>query len=568
MPKVTKDKRRTMRLRASTAIACIGCGLVHPGVVIEDANAAVMMALTAQATDIGTTCQQQSYSLDELVACISTHMPDKDSEGYVTPTAATQAAWRTVVQDLVAIDDISECDAITLPAALSPIYDVISFHDEFDDHDYCVAMEVLDADDDDVVDRGWGTLIVNPTPLRSLSIDIPHAIEDNYTNLEGIAIFKGVGAHTFVMTGSNREANAQDSACQSGENVSDVAHSTQNLFFPTVVEIDEHYQAASADHTAIQFHGMSASPSSGCSNVNVYITHGSEDAPDSGDSIVALRDALQTLQPSWSVATPGQPGATCGKNGTNNVEGRYLNTGDESLVCDSDVDTYNGRFIHIEQHPDSKLLTYRNPMIWTEALETAFAPLNTPPITTTVSFQDGVAPTTGYGGASDAWFEQDEPNTNNGSDSECEADEDEKAAALRWDVSSIPPGSTIDEVVVTLDVTGTTNSLGYYVYALTRDWTEAGATWNKYTSTLPWQQPGANGSQDRESTPVGKWTTARSQGLRMFSFRPSLVQSWLDDPSTNRGILIANDDNGNGVDFHCRGTTTAADRPKLTVTYH
>jgi len=565
MPKTTEHERRTTPLRTSAAITCIGAGLLfHPGVVIEDASAQGLTGPTLQATNIGVTCQQASYSLDELVECISARMPAKDSEGFVPPTATVQGDWRTLVGDLVAIDDIADCDAIELPDALESIYEVFSFHDDFDDQDYCVAMEVLDANDDDVVDRGWGTLIVDPTPERALSIDIPHAIEDDDTNIEGIAIFKGVGAHTFLMTGSNREANEGASTCQSGEHVSDVAHSTQNLFFPAVVEIDEHYTSVAVEHTAIQFHGMKAS---GCPNVNVYITHGSEDTPAAGDSIVALKNALLAVQPAWSVANPGEPGALCGKNGTNNVEGRYLNTGDESLVCGSDVDTYNGRFIHIEQDPDSDLVTYRDPMTWIEAIEDAFAPLTAPPSTTSLSFQNGVAPSAAYSGTTDAWIDADEPSTNHGSSTVCEADGDEKAATLRWDVSAIPSGSTIDQATITLDVTNATNDLGYYAYALTRDWAEGSATWNDYASALSWQLPGAHGALDRESTPVGKWTP-RATGKRTFSLSPSLVQSWLDSPSTNHGILIANDDNSNGVDFRCRETGTAANRPRLTVSYY
>lgn len=560
-----RQRHKATWLATSTVIACAGYGLVHhPTVVIESASAQAALVSSLPTTNVRTTCEQASYSLDELIECISDHMPDAGSEGFVLPGAGVQSDWRAVVEDLVALGSISECETIALPASLSNIYDIFAFHDAFDDRDYCVAMEVLDADSDQVVDRGWGTVIVNPTPERYLSIDIPHPIEDNDTNIEGIAIFKGVGAHTFVMSGSNRYANAQVSACQSDEVASDVAHAIENLFFPAVVEIDQHHENAGNEHTSIQFHGMSAG---GCPNVEIYITHGSEDTPQSGDSIVTLKNALLAPQPSWSVVNPGQAGATCGKNGTDNVEGRYLNTGDETLVCGSDVDTYNERFIHIEQDPDNDLVEFRNPRIWIDALRNAFAPLNNPPPTTTMSFQDGVAPDPTYSGTADTWIDLGDPNDNFGADDACEADGDEKAVALRWDLSAIPNGSTVDEVTVTLDVFNATNSKGYYVYSLARDWTEDGATWNEYDSSLPWQMPGARGGADRDATPVAKWTPL-AVGTHTFSINPSLVQSWLDDPATNHGVLIANDDNSNGVDLRCRETATASDRPRLTVVYH
>lgn len=547
---------------ASVLVVCAGYGLgLHPVAAIEQANAQT----STQATNIGATCEQAAYSLDELVECISEHMPALGSEGYVLPSASVQNDWRTLVQDLVAIDDIGDCETITIPTSLGGIYEVFPFYDAYNGREYCVAMEVEDANDDQVVDRGWGTLIVNPTPERHLSIDIPHPIEDNNTDMEGIAIFKGVGAHTFVMAGANRYANAQASSCQSGEVVSDVAHSIDNLFFPTVVEIDQHYSSAAIEHTAIQFHGMT---SSGCPNVGIYITHGSEDAPQTSDSIVALKNALLAVKPSWgvvgtqTVANPGQSGATCGKNGTDNVEGRYLNTGDESLVCGSDVDIYNGRFIHVEQDPGE----YRDPLIWIEALEHAFAPVSAPPLTTSKAFQDGVAPSSAYNLTSDTWLDADDPDDNMGVDAQCEADGDEKQAALRWDVSAIPNTSTIDEVTITLNVLNATNSRGYYVYPLARSWEEAHATWNDYDDALPWQVAGASGSLDRAATPVAKWVPLVT-GQQTFSINPALVQSWVNDSSTNHGILIANEANSNGVDFNCR-EATAANRPRLTVVYH
>ncbi|MFO7566002.1 MAG: DNRLRE domain-containing protein [Enhygromyxa sp.] len=522
-----------------------------------------------QGTNVRSSCEQVAYSLDELVECISEHMPAKESEGFEPPGAIVQNAWRTLVQDLVAIADISECDAISVPSALGGIYEVFPFYDVFDGRDYCVAMEVEDFDGDSVVDRGWGTLIVNPTPERYLSIDIPHPIEDKHTNIEGIAIFKGVGAHTFVMAGSNRRANAQESSCQSGEVESDVAHAIDNLFFPTVVEIDQHYSSAALEHTAIQFHGMT---SDGCPDVAIYLTHGSKLEPQSSDSIVALRDALLAIKPEWgapgaqTVAVPEQPGASCSKNGRKNVEGRYLNTGSESAACGSNAKTYNGRFIHVEQDPDSDLVEYRNPLIWIEALENVFAPVVAPPSTTTMSFQDGVAPSSAYAGTSDTWFHASKPNEKQGANVTCEADDD-KSAALRWDLSAIPAGSTIDEVRITLDVVNATDSRGFYAYPLSRDWSEAHATWNDYDDALPWQAPGAKGALDREAIPVGK-STARTTGEHTFLVNPALVQSWIDDPSSNHGILIANEANSNGVDFSCKEASIAAERPRLTVVYH
>ena len=47
----------------------------------------------------------------------------------------------------------------------------------------------------------------------------------------------------------------------------------------------------------------------------------------------------------------------------------------------------------------------------------------------------------------------------------------------------------------------------------------------------------------------------------------ALVQSWVDDPSTNNGILIADSKVSDGLVFDSRNAETASTRPKLTVTY-
>ena len=547
------------------------------GVRIACAGVSLGLALVAQdaeaATNVASTCEATAFSLDELVSCISEHMPAKDSDGFVLPStiADAEADWRTLVSDLVAMDEISDCDTISVPSALVGIYEVLPFYDSYRGREYCVAMEVLDGDDDGAVDYGWGTLIVDPTPERLLSIDIPHPLADNDTNVEGVAIFAGVGAHTFLMAGSHREANdADSSACQADEHESDVAHAIDNLFFPAAAEIDDYFSAALLDHTAIQFHGMDAEANdSGCNGVDVYITHGSGNAPTPGDSIVGLKSSLLAQEPSWTVVNPGDS-PSCGKNGAKNVEGRYINAGDESLVCGSNLGSYSGRFIHIEQHIDNDLTTYRNPRTWIAAIEGAFAPLSPPPLTSTISFQNGAAPTASYAGMTDTYLEADDTDDNNGDKGACEVDGDigdEKWQALRWDVSAIPPGSMIDEVTVTIEVTSATDAIGYYAYPLHRPWSEDDATWDEYDDGLDWQSGGASGAADRESTPVALWAP-QSKGTHTVSLNPDLVQAWLDFPSLNDGILLANPANDDGLDFHSSEATTVTKRPKLTVVYH
>lgn len=559
-------------------ILLVGAG--YASITTIRANAAALPS-TIATTQLNTTqlpthnidCLPTAYGLTDLVECVTSYMAPEGSNAYITPTLGIRNDWRTLVADLVSITDINECSSITVPNDLDDTYAVFPFVDAYTGQAYCVAMEVADANDNGVVDYGWGTLIVNPQPDRYLSIDVPHPIEDNKTNLEGIQIFQGVGAHTFLMAGSNRYANTAESPCQSGEFISDVAHCTDNLFFPAVVEIDEFHTANSSSHTSIQFHGMADGPESGCPDVNVYITHGSSAAPQSTDAIVTLRDNLRDLQPTWAVAVPGESGLPCGKNGTDNVEGRYLNSGSEAAACGSDVNSYNGKFIHIEQHPDSSLTSYRSPSIWIEALKETFPALTTPVTTTAISFQNEVAPNANYVGMTDTMIRANPSNIddNYGTLVSCEVAGDgfagkAKEVLLRWDISSLPANSIIHSAEVTLNITDDTNSTGYYAYALYQDWVEDEATWLEYEIGSSWVISGAFGTADRSATPVGRFVP-RNTGAYTFTINPVLVQSWFDAASSNHGILLANPANSNRAIFDCSEIGTVNNRPQLTIYY-
>ncbi len=87
---------------------------------------------------------------------------------------------------------------------------------------------------------------------------------------------------------------------------------------------------------------------------------------------------------------------------------------------------------------------------WAELSQAAVTPV-------TVSFQNGVLPTSAYAGNTDATIRQAATTTNYGSATSCEADGDDgsgvdKSCLLRWTVSGIPAGSTVQSASVSLRV--------------------------------------------------------------------------------------------------------------------
>src|SRR5690606_37091352 len=128
----------------------------------------------------------------------------------------------------------------------------------------------------------------------------------------------------------------------------------------------------------------------------------------------------------------------------------------------------------------------------------------------TVSFQDGVAPTAEYAGTEDAMIREAAPTTSYGRRPTCEADGDDgngvdKSCLMRWDVSAIPPGSTVKSATLTLEVTSSTSNT-YQLYSVVRPWNEGEVTWNDAAAESPWAESGARGADDRGMTPIGSIT--------------------------------------------------------------
>ncbi len=285
-----------------------------------------------------------ALTLEELVTCIIQQMPLEGSEGFRVPDAGVQADWRGVVREMLE----GRCDGIQLPASLQIAYVVRTFTDADDARGYCVLMEVFDETGSGYVSRGWGTFIINATATRELNLQISHPIADAATEDEGIGVFKGTQARSFLMAGTHRRANRAASLCQgsAGYLEADVAHNLANLFQPAVQEVAAYYAARGTDFTGIQFHGHVVTT---CPGIDVYLTYGMNVKPALGDSLVTLQRNLQAQHPTWEIAVPDPDNPPCSLHGSLNVQGRLLNGVPPDLCCTQAASAYSGRFIHIEQ---------------------------------------------------------------------------------------------------------------------------------------------------------------------------------------------------------------------------
>jgi hypothetical protein len=165
------------------------------------------------------------------------------------------------------------------------------------------------------------------------------------------------------------------------------------------------------------------------------------------------------------------------------------------------------------------------------------------------------APTTNYGSATTLGADGDEP-SGSGKDA---------YGLLRWDLTSIAPGTKITSASVTLTVTNS-SAQAYQAYALKRPWVGSAATWLLYAAGKSWQIAGAKGSLDRGTTVVGT-VSPSTMGKQTFALDSAVVQGWVDSPASNNGIIIANATNTDGFTFSSREATTSSLRPQLSVTY-
>ena len=184
-----------------------------------------------------------------------------------------------------------------------------------------------------------------------------------------------------------------------------------------------------------------------------------------------------------------------------------------------------------------------------------------------VSFQDGVSPTTSYDGTRDTYMDAGNPNTNYGTVSPILMDGApvDFGIIAKWDTSSLAPGTPVTAAAMIFNIEDS-SAQTQQVYEMKRNWVETEATWNNFSSGNAWQTAGAQGANDRGAE-VGRIsaTTTGSKGVAFNSTGITLVQSWVDSPSTNYGITMQDYGDTDGTDISSREAGTAANHPKLAI---
>jgi hypothetical protein len=143
---------------------------------------------------------------------------------------------------------------------------------------------------------------------------------------------------------------------------------------------------------------------------------------------------------------------------------------------------------------------------------------------------------------------------------------DRQRPLLKFDVSSIPPGTTITSAVLMLYMYEEHGGSGDYVaYETTTAWAQASATWNLAATGQSWTTSGGDYNPAAEICRVAKNPTAVNDWMS-FDITAA-VQQWINSPAGNLGIIIKADNEAALIAnrFHSSDYVTQSLHPKLVV---
>lgn len=162
----------------------------------------------------------------------------------------------------------------------------------------------------------------------------------------------------------------------------------------------------------------------------------------------------------------------------------------------------------------------------------------------------------------DTQLEKASPTTNQGNLETCvvKGGANERHCLLRFDLTSLATSTQVVGGCLTLVVQDPSGS-NFPSYELLRNWGHTTATWQRATTGVNWERPGAWGATDSAATVVATLPKNRA-GWLMVPLMTSLVQKWVATPSSNYGIVFGGSST-DGVSFST--LETDGNTPQLYV---
>jgi hypothetical protein len=185
-----------------------------------------------------------------------------------------------------------------------------------------------------------------------------------------------------------------------------------------------------------------------------------------------------------------------------------------------------------------------------------------------VALQQGVL---GYQGTNDTYMTTWNPSGNFVNQANLIVKNDSVyAGLLRYDLRSVPPGSTINQAVLRVYAyyRDRPETFDLELYRILRPWVDTKANWNRASVDNPWGIPGANDTATDRAASPGAVQTVPSIDTWYELDITELVGDWVADAQTNHGVILrASGETSVVYHFASANHPTISLRPQLMIDY-
>jgi hypothetical protein len=151
---------------------------------------------------------------------------------------------------------------------------------------------------------------------------------------------------------------------------------------------------------------------------------------------------------------------------------------------------------------------------------------------------------------------------------------DRSSGLLRFDLSAVPPGTTVQGATLELFTRGDSLNVGdMQLFRVLEAWDEGDQTadpgvanFNQRKPGLSWLSAGAF-PPSSNAAPLAQFSPNATDQAFQVSLPANVVQAWVNDPASNFGLMLFVTEQGADVSFDSSESSNDNRRPELRVTF-